>query len=290
MELKRLNNTTYYIDNPTNIGIYKIDDDKVYIIDSGNDSDAGKNILKIIEENNWKLLGIINTHSHADHIGGNNYIQKKTNCIVLGYGIERVMTEYPIIEPSLLYGSNPYKDIKNKFLMAKPSKVLDINNNLPKGLEMINLPGHTIDSIGIKTNDNIYFIGDALISEETINKYHLFYIYDVKQYLNTLDYLSTLKGKYFIASHVKVLEDISSLIDINKNKIKEIANTIVNLLKTKKTFEELLQSIFEYYNLYMNITQYNIIGSVLKSYITYLIEESKIEYIIEDNKLLYKKI
>ena len=50
---------TYYIQNPTNIGIYKINDTDVYIIDSGNDKDAGKKILKITDEQGWNVKGII---------------------------------------------------------------------------------------------------------------------------------------------------------------------------------------------------------------------------------------
>ena len=56
MELIQIGEKTYYIKNPTNIGVYKVDENNVYIIDSGNDKDAGKKILKIIEENNWKII------------------------------------------------------------------------------------------------------------------------------------------------------------------------------------------------------------------------------------------
>ena len=49
MDLIKLGEKTYYIKNYTNIGIYKVDDENVYLIDSGNDKDAGKKILKIVE-------------------------------------------------------------------------------------------------------------------------------------------------------------------------------------------------------------------------------------------------
>ncbi len=80
MDLKQVGSRTYYIDNPTNIGIFKIDDEKVYLIDSGNDKDAGRKIMKIIEANGFKVEGILATHSNADHVGGNKYIQDKTGC------------------------------------------------------------------------------------------------------------------------------------------------------------------------------------------------------------------
>lgn len=173
MELIKVGERTYYIKNPTNIGIYKIDDNSVYIIDSGNDKDAGKKILKIIDEQGWSIKGIISTHSNADHIGGNKVIQDRTNCTILAHNIEKNFTENPILEPSFLYGSYPFKEIKNKFLLAKESVVTEIEGNLPEGLEYFSLNGHFFNMIGIKTSDDVYFLADALFSEETINKYHL---------------------------------------------------------------------------------------------------------------------
>ena len=179
MELQKVGDKTYYLKNPTNIGIYKIDDNNVFIIDAGNDKDAGRKILKIIEEQGWNIKGIITTHSNADHIGGNKIIQDRTNCPIYTYGIEKCFTAFPILETSFLYGGYPFKDLRNKFLLAKESTVTDINNNLPNGLEYFNLKGHFFDMIGIKTSDDVYFLADSLFSEETITKYHLFFIYDV---------------------------------------------------------------------------------------------------------------
>ena len=93
MELIKVGKITYYIKNPTNIGIFKLDEENVCIIDSGNDKDAGKKILKIIDEQGWKVKVIINTHSNADHIGGNKVIQDRTNCEILSYGIEKSFIE-----------------------------------------------------------------------------------------------------------------------------------------------------------------------------------------------------
>lgn len=145
MELVKVGEKTYYIKNATNIGIYKIDDKDVYIIDSGNDKDAGEKILKIIEEQGWNVKGIINTHSNADHIGGNKVIQDRTNCIILANNIEKAFMEYPILESSFLYGGYPFKDIRNKFLLAKESIVTSIENNIPDGLEYFSLKGHFFD-------------------------------------------------------------------------------------------------------------------------------------------------
>lgn len=268
MELIKVGEKTYFIKNNTNIGIYQIDEENIYLIDSGNDKEAGRKILKIIEEKGWKVKGIISTHSNADHIGGNKVIQDRTSCKILANRIEKCFTENPILEPSFLYGGYPFQELKNKFLLAKPSIVEQVENNLPEGLETFELKGHFFDMIGIKTSDNIYFLGDSLFSEETIMKYHLFFIYDVKEFLNTLDYLETLEGKLYIPSHTEATDNIGNLISMNRKKVLEIINEIEKLCESEKTFEEILKSIFDQYNLNMNLNQYVLVGSTVKSYLS----------------------
>ena len=289
MELVKVGEKTYYIKNATNIGIYKIDDNNVYLIDTGNDKNAGKKILKIVDEQGWNVKGIITTHSNADHIGGNKVIQDRTNCTILAYNIEKSFTEFPILESSFLYGGYPFKDIRNKFLLAKESVVTPIENNLPEGLEYFALKGHFFDMIGIKTSDNVYFLADSLFSEETITKYHLFFIYDVREFLNTLEYLYTLNGSLYIPSHCEATSDISSLIELNRNKVNETMNKIYNTCEKEKTFEEILKYIFDEYNLTMNGNQYVLVGSTIKSYLSYLFDENKLSYEFKNNKMLWKQ-
>ncbi len=289
MELIKVGEKTYYIKNPTNIGVYKIDEENVYLIDSGNDKDAGKKILKIIEEQGWKVKGIINTHSNADHIGGNKVIQDRTNCDIYAYNIEQSFTQHPILESSFLYGGYPFKDIRNKFLLAKESNVKDINNNLPEGLEYFTLKGHFFDMIGIKTSDNVYFLADSLFSEETITKYHLFFVYDVREFLNTLEKLKELNGIIYIPSHCEATSDITELIELNKNKVNEIINSIYDFCEKEVTFEDILKLIFDKYSLIMNANQYVLVGSTIKSYLSYLYDENKITYEFKDNKMIWKQ-
>lgn len=290
MELIKVGEKTYYIKNPTNIGIYKIDENNVYLIDSGNDKEAGKKILKIINEQGWNVKAIISTHSNADHIGGNKVIQDRTNCNIYAHGIENTFIRYPILEPSFLYGGYPFKDIKSKFLMAKESISQEIDGNLPDGLEYFSLKGHYFDMIGIKTSDDVYFLGDSLFSEETILKYHLFFIYDVREYLNTLDYLDNLNGKLYIASHCEATDNIKSLIELNRNKIKEIINKIYGLCINEITFESILKNVFDDYNLELNASQYVLVGSTIRSFLSYLYEENKITFYFKENKMLWIQI
>lgn len=290
MELVKVGEKTYYIKNPTNIGIYQIDEENVYLIDTGNDKEAGKKILKIVAEQGWKIKGILTTHSNADHIGGNQVIQDRTGCDIYAYNIEKSFSEYPILESSFLYGGYPFKELRNKFLMAKESKITLLNQNLPEGLEYFSLKGHFFDMIGIKTSDDVYFLADALFSEETITKYHLFFLYDIREFLNTLEMLKNLKGKFYIPSHCEATKDITNLIERNQDKVYEVMKSIYDYCKNEVTFEEILKYIFDKYSLTMNVNQYVLIGSTIKSYLSYLCDENQIGYEFRENKMIWKQM
>lgn len=157
-ELHQVGEQSYYIDCPVKIGVYKQTETEVYLIDSGNDREAGKKILKIASGNGWKIRGIINTHSNADHIGGNHYLQEQTGCRIFARGVEAAFIRHPMLEPAFLYGGYPCMELRGKFLMASESDAVDFTHpDFPAELEVIPLPGHFFDMAGIRTPDDTVF-------------------------------------------------------------------------------------------------------------------------------------
>lgn len=288
--LNKVGENTYYLDSPTNIGLYKLNDTDVCLIDSGNDKDAGRKINKLLKENNFHLAYIINTHSNADHIGGNEFLQKRTDCKIISTEIENLFTKYPILEPSFLYGGYPLKKLTGKFLMAKASNPTSDISELPEGLEYIKLGGHFFDMIGIKTSDDVYFLADCVFGENTVNKYHISFIYNVEEFLKTLDFVETLEGKLFIPSHAEPCEDIKPLVKLNRDKVFEIIDTILNICKEPLIFEDILQKLFIHYDLKMDLNQYALVGNTVKAYLSYLHDNEKLSLEIIDAKLYWKTI
>lgn len=288
-ELHQVGEKSYYINCPAKIGIYCVNDKDIYLIDSGNDKDAGKKARKIIEEKGWRLLGILNTHSHADHIGGNQYLQQQTKCKVFSIGIESCFTEYPILEPSFLYGGYPCKDLKHKFLLAKPSEVTDVSHSdFPKEIEIIPLNGHSFSMTGFRTPDDVVFLADCLSSKETIDKYQISFIYDVAEYLNTLERIKSLKAKLFVPAHAPVTEDITELADYNINKVHKVIGKLLSICQKPICFEHILQRLFSDYGLTMTFEQYALVGSTVRSYLSFLKDNEKLEAVFENNMLLWR--
>lgn len=170
-ELIRITDRSWYIDCPAKIGVYDAGDG-VYIVDAGSDKDAGRRVRKTLDEQGWKLRGILVTHSNADHIGGCQYLQRQTGCKIFAPGIEAQFTRAPILEPSFLYGGYPPKPLRHKFLMAQPSDCLDVTDaEFPKDVQVIPLPGHFFDQCGYLMPDGTAFIADCVSSPETLEKY-----------------------------------------------------------------------------------------------------------------------
>ena len=196
-ELIQLSERTYYIKSPTNIGLVRLDEQNVCLIDSGNDKDAGRKARQILDANGWNLAAIYNTHAHADHIGGNKYLQGQTGCKVYAPGIDCDFTRHPILEPSLLYGGYPPKDLRHKFLMAQESDAEELTTDkLPNGFEAIKLPGHFFNMVGFRTPDHVVFLADCLSSREILDKYQIGFVYDVAAYVKYDDHFSAMNNFY----------------------------------------------------------------------------------------------
>ncbi|MDE7361956.1 MAG: MBL fold metallo-hydrolase [Oscillospiraceae bacterium] len=289
-ELRQAGERTYYIESPAKIGIY-LADEGAYLIDSGNDKDAGRRVRKILDEQGWQLRGIINTHSNSDHIGGNRYLQQQTGCRVFSAGIEAAFTEYPILEPSFLYGGYPCKELRHKFLLAAESEVTDFSDSsFPSELEIIPLPGHFFNMTGFRTPDDVVFLADCLSSRETLDKYQIGFIYDVGEYLNTLERVKTMNAKLFIPSHAAATDSIAELAQYNIDKVREVADRITALCETPLCFEHILQRLFTEYERKMTFEQYVLVGSTVKSYLSWLYDTGRVGVSFEDNMLLWKRV
>lgn len=290
-ELRQITEKTYYIDCPAKIGIYRSNDTDVYLIDSGSDKDAGRRVRKLLDEKGWKLLGILNTHSNADHIGGNRYLQQQTDCKVFAGEIEAAFTQYPILEPSFLYGGYPFKELRHKFLMAKESLVSGFeDDDFPKEVEVIPLEGHFFHMVGFRTPDDVVFLADCLSSKETLDKYKIAFIYDVAAYLQTLEAVKSLKAQMFVPAHAAATEHIAPLAQYNIDKVWEAADLILELCAEPICFEELLRKLFSSCGLTMTFEQYALVGSTVRSYLAWLKDTGKVEAKFEDNMLLWTRV
>ena len=289
-ELVHARGASYYIECPAKVGVVRVDGDEVVLIDSGSDKDAGRKVRKVLDEQGWKLRAIYNTHSHADHIGGNRFLQDRTGCAIYAPGTECAFSNHVIFEPSFLYGGRPPKDLRHKFLMAQESMVEPLAQEvLPEGMEWISLPGHCMDMAGFRTADGVVYLADCVSSAETLSKYQINYLYDPEAYLETLERVKGMKAELFIPAHAAPTEDIVPLAQMNIDKVHEIAGVVVEICAEPRMFEEILRELFARFGLTMTFQQYALIGSTLRSYLAWLRDRGELDVEIADARLLWRR-
>lgn len=290
-ELVQVGENTFYMDCPAKVGIVRIGADEAVLIDAGSDKDAGKKAKRLLDAQGWKLKAIYNTHSHADHIGGNQYLQAQTGCRIFAPDIECDFALHPVLEPVTLYGGSVPKELQNKFLMAAPSNAERLTEaDLPQGMSMIPLPGHSYSMVGFRTADDVVFLADSLAAESTLQKYQISYLYDVKAYLDTLETVKTLQAKCFVPAHADASDQIAPLAQANIDKTLQIIEVLKQLAASPKTFDDLLADVFTHFGLTMSLQQRMLVGSTVKSYLSYLANEGQLRYFFEDSRMLWQTV
>ena len=289
-ELIQVSEQSYYIQSPAKIGLVRLNRQDVCLIDSGSDKDAGRRVRQLLDANGWRLTAIYNTHSNADHIGGNKYLQGQTGCKIYAPGIDCAFTRHPVLEPAFLYGGYPCKELRHKFLMAQESDARELTREaLPEGFALIPLPGHFFDMVGFRTPGDVVYLADCLSSRETLDKYQIGFLYDVAAYLKTLETVKSLEAKLFIPAHAAACEDITGLAQYNIDKVLEIADKITGICREPLCFEAILQKLFSDYGLTMNFEQYVLVGSTVRSYLAWLKDVGRLNGLFENNMLLWQR-
>lgn len=283
-DLIKLTDRTYYFDVPTKIGVYKLDDTKAMLVDSGINAKTAKRVLKGLEDEGLEVAFIINTHSHTDHAGGNRFICEETGCRAYAPKVEDVLIEYPDVEATLVYGGFPCRDFRKKFMNTEPCKTYPLSEApLPEGMEVFPLYGHTAHMIGVKTPDDVYFIADAVNGKNALDKAKICYVYDIDTQLQTLEKLKELDGKLCVPAHTDPTENVAYLAQINVENLLEIRKRILNVLKENPlTTEQLTAELCRQYELKEDFMGLVMVTSSIRSHLVSLRHKGIIDSYIED--------
>lgn len=287
MELKQIGPKTFCIEHDTNIGIHFTDDGRMYLIDTGSKGD-GEKIDEILSREGWVPSCIINTHTHIDHIGGNEFLMRK-------YGIPAYCTDYDMafahyseLEAAYMNGGYPAEKLRTIFAHPGMIGFRSIEKETPDGIDWIYLPGHSFGMIGIRTSDDIWFLGDSYLSRSFLKQYTFGFIYNVEAYIDTLKKLKEFKGALFVPSHGILETDIVPSLEQNLRSVAEMCSMICETCREYRGQDEILQQMYERLRMHARPAQHALLSSTVKSYLTYLQDRNKLECRFVDNIMKWR--
>ena len=145
---------------------YLIYGKQICLVDSGTAS-AKEMIFNYLQKTGRdpkEINLLVQTHSHADHIGLSAEIKKISGCKVAAHGVEKAWIE----DIELQYRERPtatfrsyVQDSVGVDLVVKDGDTLDLGGGL--ALEVIHTPGHSSGSVSfLFSEDGALFSGDAI--------------------------------------------------------------------------------------------------------------------------------
>lgn len=191
------------------------------LVDTGLDDSHARKLLRGVAEAGLTPTAILNTHSHADHHGGNAFILKKfPDLPVYAPPLEAAVINFPVLEPLSLFGAMPPREFQTKFLLApaSPAQPLDAGQHTLGGaeVELISVPGHAAQMYAVRVRDVLY-AADALFGPEALAKHPLTFCVDSAAQKASAAALADLSGvRLTLPGHGDPAEDLPALVSVNR--------------------------------------------------------------------------
>ena len=125
------------------------------VIDPGGEGDR---IFGVIKQEGLKVIYIVNTHAHIDHIGANDILRRRTGASLLIHADDVHLLKDAGLNLSSMLGEG--REFLPPTKLLKDSDEVRINNFC---LHVLHTPGHTPGSVCLYSGSEV-FTGDTLFA------------------------------------------------------------------------------------------------------------------------------
>ena len=282
----------YLLPGRVNIG-FIASEGGCYMIDTGLDRDQARRALNALRSAGLRLVAVVNTHSHADHIGGNAFVQRREGVPVLAPREELPLVAHPWLEPALLYGGSYPRELASKFFIAEPSRPEALEEQeLP--FEVVSLPGHSPGMVGIKAG-GVFFTADAYFGSEVLARHVLPYTYDPGAALSSLErVLSEREAELFVPSHGQPTRDPTGEVEANARAIETAREALLRALEAsgrEASICQLVQAVLSELGIRPRSPGlFWLYASCLRGYLAWLGREGLVEPVLRGAELCWRVI
>lgn len=252
------------------------------IVDSGADKDHGKRIRRRLEALGRAPGALICSHSHADHIGGNAYLQSAYPAMVTyAPEIEAELIRAPYLEPVYLFhGAKPPPEMTTKWLQAKPSPVhveVEAGPLEVAGLrlELLDVRGHAHRMVAVKVDD-VLLASDAVFGPATLARYPLPFGQDVGAQKAAHAVVAGGGARVLLPGHGEATTDVEGIVAANAAAVARAEDAVLAACRGSST-EDVLAAVGDALDLAMDdLPRFHLNLCTVSAYLSHLRETGRV--------------
>ncbi|MEF2279798.1 MBL fold metallo-hydrolase [Deinococcus sp. YIM 134068] len=268
------------------------------LVDTGLDESHARKLLRALEAARLTPTGILNTHSHADHHGGNIHLLRRfPELKVFAPPLEEAVITHPILEPLTLFGARPPRELQTKFLLAPPSPArLAPEPGLCRiggvDLELIEVAGHASMMYAVRVGEVLY-AADALFGPEALGKHPLTFCADSALQKEAAARLGELEGvRVVLPGHGGPADDLAGLVAANLAAYGRTTDAVLGAVRAGAApVDDLLARVCDTLGVTMTTAGAVVLNrAVVSAHLTELLERDEIVMGVEGNRLLFRLV
>ncbi|GMA13972.1 MBL fold metallo-hydrolase [Deinococcus metallilatus] len=265
------------------------------LVDTGLDDAQARKLLRALEAAKLTPTAILNTHSHADHHGGNAFLLKRfPELDVFAPPLEAAIINHPVLEPLSLFGARPPRDLQTKFLLAPPSPARPLPGAGRAQLggvevELLDVSGHAAQMYAVRMGDVLY-AADTLFGPDALAKHPLTFCADSRQQKEAAALLGTLEGvRVVLPGHGDPAEDLAALVEANLAAYDRTTRAVLEAVRAgPASVDELLARVCGLLGVQMTNAGAVVLNrAVVSAHLTELLEAGTVRLAVEDNRLIF---
>ncbi len=286
MELRHVLGNTWVAEaNTALLGVYHVTEKDIVLIDTGYAKLDRAGLTAMIEDNGFRLLGVICSHAHFDHSGNVRYLQQRCGARAAAHIIEAGISvnpdAYRANYVALTYGKSREYLLEECFvadtIIGPEDEWLDFCG---ARFGILQLPGHSAGHIGVVTPDNVAYVGDCLLDQQQIDNAKLPTSMFIARDLQSKEFLRQSRYDAYIIAHKAVITDhtvLDALVDSNSAFIYRKADELLEDLVDGMTFAQWIAAFCQRENIRTkNEFKFSIIERNFANFVDWLTDEGRI--------------
>lgn len=296
MEWIHVKGNTFCLSGVTMIGVYKLDESRCILIDSGWEWER-EALKEALEREGMTPVAVIGSHVHVDHVGSHRWLQetygaeiwmpRRGAAIAAHIGGLKLLYRGLSLDTILRFGSALH--FQTDRIIGDEEDRIEVQG-VPFRIHQT--PGHSADHICIGTPDGVCHVGDLLLSEKFRKSARLPYHLVHELTRKSMEEMRDVEGySAYIMSHRGVAEDIRRDVDENIALMEEITEEIWGLLTHPMTWDEVVAAVVEHNQIFTSEERKgNIYERSTQAFIDQLVDTGRVEVRVEQGIRRYYRI